>query len=93
MMQMMLLEPQPVARRTDPVTSHRAAAKAASITPSHRNIILAALREHGELTVYGIEGVTGIAAHRVGKRMVELQRLGLAEPCGESDGCRIWKAL
>ena len=83
----------PLARRRDPSTSHRAAERAAPIAPIHRNIILAALRDHGPLTQYGIERHTGLLAHKVGKRLIELQRLGLAEPTGEvSEGCRLWLA-
>lgn len=83
----------PLSRRTDPATSHAAAAKAASVAPSHRNIIMDALRHFGPLTQYGIEHHTGLLAHKVGKRLVELERLGLAEPTGEVEqGCRKWRA-
>ena len=84
----------PLARRTDPATSHAAVNKAARIAPSQRNIILSALREHPRSTVYSLEAETGIAAHAIGKRMIELQRLGLAAPTGEVfEGCRKWHAL
>ena len=92
MTQLALVLPLPVARRSDPATSHAAAAKAASIAPSHRNIIMDALRVYPG-TVYSLEAVTGLDAHRIGKRLIELQRLGLAEPTGEViDGCREWRA-
>ena len=94
MQQLCLIVPLPLARRRDPQTSHAAASRAASVAPSHRNIILAALRDRGPLTVYGIEAATGIPAHKAGKRMKELERLGLAAPTGnEIEGCRTWLAL
>jgi hypothetical protein len=90
MMQMDLV--LPLARHTDPDVSHKAAIRATKIAPSHRNLIMAALREHPG-TVYSLESRIGLDAHRIGKRLIELQRLGLAEPTGEViDGCRQWRA-
>ena len=80
----------PLARRTDPATSHAAANKAASITPSQRNIIAAALAyEPG--TVKQISDRCGLSQYAVSKRLPELQRMGLIELTGrEVDGCREW---
>ena len=84
----------PLARRTDPATSHAAVNKAAAVAPSHRNIIADCLREHGPLTVKQIAERTGLTQYAASKRLPELERLGLAEPTGEViDGCRQWRAL
>ena len=81
----------PLARRTDPATSHAAANKAASIAPSHRNIIAAALR-YEPATVKTISDRCGLSQYAVSKRLGEMQRLGLIELTGrELDGCREWR--
>ena len=83
----------PLARRTDPATSHAAVNKAARIAPSQRNIIADALRD-GPATVRELERRTGLAAHAIGKRMIELERLGFAAPTGvERHGMREWRKL
>lgn len=93
MIQMEFLLPQPRARKRDPATSHRAAERAASGAPSQRNKIAAALRS-GPATVRELEARTGLMAHAIGKRMVELQRLGLAAPTGiERGGMREWQLV
>ena len=80
----------PLARRTDPATSHAAANKAASIAPSQRNIIAAALSTPG--TVKQISDRCGLSQYAVSKRLPELQRMGLIELTGrEIDGCREWR--
>ncbi len=83
----------PLARRTDPATSHAAANRAASIAPSQRNIIAAALAyEPG--TVKMIADRTGLSQYAVSKRLPELERMGLIRLTGrEIDGCREWRAL
>lgn len=80
----------PLARRTDPATSHAAANKAAHIAPSQRNIIAAALSTPG--TVKAISDRCGLSQYAVSKRLPELQRMGLIELTGrEIDGCREWR--
>ena len=92
MNQLTLVLPFPATRRRDPATSHAAAAKAAAVAPSHRNIIADCLREHGPLTVKQIAERTGLTQYAASKRLPELERLGLAEPTGEViDGCRVWR--
>lgn len=91
MLQMALILPVPRARKRDPATSHKAAKSAASTAPSQRNMIAAALRS-GPATVRELEPRTGLQAHAIGKRMIELQRLGIAKPTGtERDGMREWQ--
>lgn len=84
----------PLARRSDPQTSHNAAAKAAPIAPTHRNIIAACIRDHGQLTVKEIADRTDLSQYAVSKRMVELERLAIIAPTGdERDGCRVWAVI
>lgn len=80
----------PLARSTDPQTSHDAAERVASVAVSHRNRIMAALDTPG--TVKEIAQRCGLDHVRVGKRMVELKRLGLAAETDAPprDGCREW---
>ena len=90
MTQMPLCLILPLARRTDPAVSHAAAAKAASVAPSQRNIIAAALSTPG--TVKQISDRCGLSQYAVSKRLPELQRMGLIELTGrEIDGCREWR--
>lgn len=83
----------PLARRTDPATSHAAANRAAFIAPSQRNIIAAALAyEPG--TVKMIADRTGLSQYAVSKRLPELERMGLIELTGrEIEGCREWRKV
>lgn len=91
MTQLALVLPLPLARKRDPATSHAAANKAASIAPSHRNIIAAALRE-GPATVKQISDRCGLSQYAVSKRLIEMQRMGLIELTGrELEGCREWR--
>ena len=93
MNQLTLVLPFPATRRRDPATSHAAAAKAAAVAPSHRNIIAASLRANGAQTVKGIADSTGLSQYAVSKRIVEMQRMGLIELTGrELQGCREWRA-
>ena len=95
--QLSLLDP-PLARRRDPVTSHAAAARVVEFSGAHHVAILAALREHGTGTVYDLEGWTGISAHRIGKRMHELENAGRVKwtggtaPSPSGRECRVWRA-
>lgn len=87
--QLTLILPLPRYRKTDPYTSKQAANKAASIAPSQRNIIAAALSTPG--TVKQISDRCGLSQYAVSKRLPELQRMGLIELTGrEVDGCREW---
>jgi predicted Rossmann fold nucleotide-binding protein DprA/Smf involved in DNA uptake len=83
----------PLARRSDPLTSHRAASRARAFAPSHRNRVAAALRD-GPATAHELAERTGLLAHQVLKRLPELQALGLAEPTGaERGGAREWRVI
>ena len=83
----------PMARTTDPATSHAAAKRVRGEAITHRNRIMAALRER-PMTVKEIADATGLTQYAASKRLPELQRLGLAGPTGEErEGCRVWSAL
>jgi predicted ArsR family transcriptional regulator len=69
-----------LARKTDPVTSHLAAARVREFTESHRQMILRCLDDHGPCTVDEIAALTGMESQAVNKRLPELQRFGVAYP-------------
>lgn len=90
----------PMARNTDPATSHIAAAMACEFTGTHREIVLAALKKHGPMTVDQIAARTRLNSQQTNKRLPELQRLGQAVPVEghlrpSSSGRpeRVWRAL
>jgi predicted ArsR family transcriptional regulator len=74
----------PVARRTNPHTSHAAAHLAKALAQDHQRTILACLEAHGPLGKDGIGARTQLTGHQVGKRLPELQRLGLVQPTGRT---------
>lgn len=73
-----------MARRTDPDTSHIAAARTSEFRANHAGRILAALQDHGPMTVDQIAKVTDLTAWQVNKRLPELQRANVATPTGET---------
>lgn len=74
----------PAARRSDPVTSHLAAAAAREMAQAHHALILSVLRKYGPLGKDGIasrlRSLDGVAVCR---RLTELQRLGDIVPTGQ----------
>jgi hypothetical protein len=91
----------PRARRTDPLTSHEAAARVPEFGDDHRDRIVAALREHGPGTCWDIAGWTGLDHVRVARRMKELEELKPARvvrtsskrPGPTGTGCTVWAAV
>lgn len=87
-----------LARRTDPDTSHDAAARVKEFQSSHQHRILAAIQDLGEATVDEVARKCAIAAHAVGKRIPELERAGQivatgAERAGDSGRLqRVWRS-
>lgn len=73
-----------LARRADPATSHIAAARTVEFRANHAGRILAALQDHGPMTVDQIAKVTDLTAWQVNKRLPELQRASVATPTGET---------
>jgi len=83
---------KPVARRTDPQTSHDAAKRAERFAATHAGKIIAALKAHGPSTPEGLSLVTGLTVVQIDRRMHEIQAQGLAEPTGEVvNGFRVWR--
>jgi hypothetical protein len=69
---------EPVARRSDPDTSHRAADSMREGAAIHRAQIMALLRSHYDgLTGDEINDLAGWPAATAGRRLVELVRMGL----------------
>lgn len=66
------------ARRTDPVTSHQAAANAYRFACSHAGRIVAALDQLGSGTAQEIGEHCGLSVVQVDRRLTELQRAGRA---------------
>jgi hypothetical protein len=88
----------PRARRSDPSTSHAAAAMSVRFADSHGSRIVEALKEHGRMSPVGIGGMTGLTVVQVDRRVVELERAGRIRQVMEEgkpvvwNGCRVWEA-
>lgn len=91
----------PRARNSDPVTSHRAAARSVHFAGSHASRILHALRNgfHDGLCAEEIGEFTGLTVVQVDRRTIELQRAGLirVRQINGVDqivhGMRVWEAV
>lgn len=90
----------PRARRSDPATSHRAAAMSVRFANSHGNRIVEALKEHGRMSPVGIGGMTGLTVVQVDRRCCELERAGRIRQVKDERGnpviwnlCRVWEAI
>lgn len=95
------------ARRTDPATSHEAAAKVtrSGKAAAHRQIVLDALRSHPRTTYRELAEVCGLEHHEVMKRLNDLRHNGDAVNPKDGDelirrACRvtgnsmtIWEAV
>lgn len=83
------------ARRSDPETSHAAAAQLSS-AEAHCGAILGALAD-GEATIYQIASRTGLNHVQVARRLPELKADGKAVPTGQTAAaptgrqCRVWR--
>lgn len=92
-------EPRTLARHTDPVTSHEAAARVREFARGQCAEILSILREHRLLGAEEIAALTRIDAYSVRKRLADLHNAGHAEPTertritisGRKE--RLWRAL
>lgn len=74
----------PTARRSDPATSHAAAASAKELQGEHQRLILACLEQHGPLGKDGISARTRLSGVAIARRTVELQRAGMIEWTGRT---------
>lgn len=90
----------PVARATDPTTSHQAALFAAPKAETHRVIALRMLKAHPDgLTDFQLADLTGIPQTSIGVRRKELVEMGLVEatnqrrPSPSGAKAIVWRAL
>lgn len=86
------------ARRTDPETSHAAAAKAQEFAESHAGRIHLALIRAGNATGKELAAATGYSMEQVCRRLPDLHTLGLARVSMKDGktlvrgGARVWEA-
>lgn len=86
------------ARRTDPITSHAAAARSVKFAESHAARILLAL-QYGALNAEEIGESAGLTVVQVDRRTIELQRQGkirVQQRLGVDvvrNGMRVWEAV
>ena len=88
------------ARRSDPATSHQAAAKAEKFASSHAGRILAALQTHGPLSASQMYVFTGLSTVQCDRRRKEMIGAGLVRIKTMDDGhpvthngCEVWEAV
>lgn len=90
--------PETHARRSDPITSHLAAAKVKEFAKGHAATILNCLKDYGPQTADEIAKRTHLNSVQICRRLPELERAGAARPTGKlrlsASGCseREWKA-
>lgn len=72
----------PLARSSDPSTSHGAADQAKELQARHQRYIVDCLAEHGPLSKDGIAARTRLTGVAVARRTVELERAGLIRLTG-----------
>lgn len=88
----------PMARESDPSTSHAAAKAAKRFQASHAGRILEALRVH-PMTAKEISVHTGLSVEQTCRRAIELQRAGkitvltFGGQTLEREGFRVWAAI
>jgi hypothetical protein len=96
-MQLSLTLDQPRARRSDPATSHQAAARASHFSESHAGRIHVALMA-GPQTAHELAERTGLTVVQIDRRLPELQRMGMAAVVIRDGatvtrgGFRVWQA-
>lgn len=76
--------PPPMARRTDPVTSHNAAGSARALAKHHCKAIVLSLWLHGPMGKDAIARRLGLTGVMVARRLPELERQGKAMPTGRT---------
>ena len=73
----------PLARNSDPITSHAAADQAQAMRHAHHTAILGALRT-GAMGKDDIAHFTALTGVQIARRLPELQKLGLVRPTGRT---------
>lgn len=82
----------PLARATDPATSHRAAERAATFKGKHEAAIFGWLCDHPAGGTYReIAAGTNLEPVAVARRMKGLQERAGVYADGERSGCQVWK--
>lgn len=73
-----------LARRTDPATSHKAAARVKEFSEAQHCRIAEVLRLYGPLGAEEIGDELGLQPYKVRKRLSDLERMGQAAPTGDT---------
>ena len=76
----------PLARNTDPETSHEAAEDVSFRASAHRLLAMQALDRYGALTDYELAARTGLQQNSIGKRRKDCQDAGMVERLLDADG-------
>ena len=74
----------PRVRKDDPITSYEAADSIKEAAEKHYNTIYECLKNHGPLGKDGIAKLTGLDGHQIGRRMKEMQVLGMVFLTGKT---------
>lgn len=91
--------PQRRARRTDPITSHQAAERAALFTGKQHQRIIGALKLYGQSTAGELQAYTGLTVVQVDRRLPELREAKQARVVQRHggdlmrNGYRVWEAV
>ena len=87
----------PMARSSDPITSHQAAFKSVHFKGGHCERILDALQTHGPLAACQMD-IIGLTVVQADRRLPELAKSGLILMLMTDDGaevtrngCRVWR--
>ena len=75
---------EPLARRTDPSTSHSAAVQARELAAHHQLVIVACLALYGANGKDGIAALTFLTGTQVARRTSELNKIGRIQPTGRT---------
>ena len=76
--------PPPMARRTDPETSHAAAESARDLAQHHHAKIMRELHTIGPLGKDALARLTGMSGVAVARRLPELERMGKVRTTGRT---------
>lgn len=90
------IQPEHLARRTDPQTSKDAAVKSvkSGLVTNHCDLIRAMLQEYGPQNANEVGARIGLHAHQVMKRFSDLRKIKLASRTGEvRQGQSVWNAI
>ena len=83
MSEQIVIDFEPMARATDPITSHMAASEAKELAVRHHGLIVNVLRQHGPLGKDGIAKLTGLESNQVARRLNEMKVIGLISLTGK----------